>query len=169
MKYFLLQSSCHVKWYSTFFKSDQNLFENNVSCLVAQSCPTFCNLMDCSPWDSFVHGDSPGKNTGVGCHTLFQGIFPTQESNPDLLHCRQSFYQLSYQGSPMIMLSPTQIPLLSTHRSYTHTHTHTLTLQIEMLLYCLWNKSKFLEKAFKDFNSFWLAFLIKYFTLNWYS
>jgi len=42
------------------------------------------------PWDS------PGKNTGVGCHALFQGIFPTQESN-QILHCRQILYQLSYQ------------------------------------------------------------------------
>ena len=33
--------------------------------------------------------DSPGKNTGVGCHFLLQGIFPTQGSNPGLLHCRQ--------------------------------------------------------------------------------
>ena len=32
--------------------------------------------MDCSPLDSSVNGDSPGKNTGLGCHTLLQGIFP---------------------------------------------------------------------------------------------
>ena len=47
---------------------------------VAQSCPTLCDPMDYSPPGSFVHGDSPGKNTGVGCHTLLQGIFPTQET-----------------------------------------------------------------------------------------
>ena len=35
---------------------------------------------------SSVHGDSPGKNTGVGCHVLLQGIFPTQGLNPCLLH-----------------------------------------------------------------------------------
>ena len=35
-----------------------------------------------------VHGDSPGKNTGVDCHALFQEIFPTLGSNPGLLHCR---------------------------------------------------------------------------------
>ena len=40
----------------------------------------------CSPSGSSVHGDSPGKNTGVGCHTLvLQGIFQTQGSNPGLL------------------------------------------------------------------------------------
>ena len=44
------------------------------------SCPTLCNPMDCSPPDSSVSGDSPGKNTGVGCHALLQGIFLTQES-----------------------------------------------------------------------------------------
>ena len=39
-------------------------------------------------------GDSPGKNTGVGCHFLLQGIFPTQGSNPGLLHCRQILYHM---------------------------------------------------------------------------
>ena len=42
------------------------------------------------PWDS------PGQNTGVGCHALLQGIFPTQGSNPGLLHCRQILYSLSH-------------------------------------------------------------------------
>ena len=41
--------------------------------------------MDCSPAGSSVHWDSPGKNTGVGCHTVLQGIFPIQGSNPSLL------------------------------------------------------------------------------------
>jgi len=58
--------------------------------------------MDCSPPGSSVHGDSPGKNTGVGCHALLQGIFPIQESNQGLLHCMQILYQLSYQGSPYV-------------------------------------------------------------------
>ena len=40
--------------------------------------------------------DSPGNNTGVGCHFLLQGIFPTQGSNPGLLHCRQTLYPLSH-------------------------------------------------------------------------
>ena len=43
--------------------------------------------------------DSPGKNIGVGCHFLLQGIFLTQELNPGLLHCRQTLYPLSHQGS----------------------------------------------------------------------
>ena len=42
----------------------------------------------------------PGKNTGVGCHSLLQGIFPTQGLNPGLLHCRWVHYPLSHQGNP---------------------------------------------------------------------
>ena len=49
-----------------------------VLCLVALSCPTLFNSMDYSTQDSSVHADSPGKNTGVGCHVLLQGIFLTQ-------------------------------------------------------------------------------------------
>ena len=37
-----------------------------------------------------LHEYSPGKNTGVGCHALLQGIFPTQGSNPGLLLCRRA-------------------------------------------------------------------------------
>ena len=41
----------------------------------------------------------PGQNTGVGSHSLLQGIFPTQESNPGIWHCRWILYHLSQQGS----------------------------------------------------------------------
>ena len=47
------------------------------------------------PWNS------PGKNTGVGSHSLLQGLFQTQELNQDLVDRRQILYQLSYQGSPI--------------------------------------------------------------------
>ena len=50
-----------------------------VMCSVAKSCLTLCNPMDCTLPGSSVLGDSPGKNTGVGCHALLQGIFPNQE------------------------------------------------------------------------------------------
>ena len=52
--------------------------------LVTQSCPTLCDPMNCSPPGSSVHGDSLGKNTGVGSHSLLQRIFLTQGSNPSL-------------------------------------------------------------------------------------
>ena len=55
-------------------------------CVCAQPSPTLCDPMDCSPPGSSLHGiDFPGKNTGVGCNLLLQGIFPTQGSNPRLL------------------------------------------------------------------------------------
>ena len=69
-------------------------------CLVAQSCPTLGNSMDCRPAGSPVLEDSPGKNTGVGCHALLQGIFPTQGLNPDLPWGRWILYPLSYKGTP---------------------------------------------------------------------
>ena len=68
------------------------------SCQVMSDC---WDPMDCSPPGTSVHRDSPGKNTGVGCHFLLQGIFLTQESNLGLLHWRQILYWLSYKGSPM--------------------------------------------------------------------
>ena len=74
-----------------------------VLCLVAQSCPMLCNPMDCSPLGSSVHQDSPGNDTGVGCHALLQGIVPTQGSNPGLLHCRWIIYHLRHRGSPRIL------------------------------------------------------------------
>ena len=54
-------------------------------CLVTQSCPILCDSMDCDLPGSSVHGDSPDKNTGVGCHAFLQGIFPTQGLNLCLL------------------------------------------------------------------------------------
>ena len=63
--------------------------------LVAKSCDS-CNPIACQaplPWDS------PGKNTGMGCHFLLQGIFPIQGSNSGLPLCRQILYCLSHWGS----------------------------------------------------------------------
>ena len=58
--------------------------------LVAHLCLTLCDPMIC-PWNSL------GKNTGVGCHCLLQGIFLTQGLYQDILHCRLILYCLSYQ------------------------------------------------------------------------
>ena len=74
-------------------------------CLIAQATKstmgsTLRDPMDCIPPGSSVHEDCPSKNTGVSCCALFQGIFPTQELNPGLPHCRQILYCLNHQGSP---------------------------------------------------------------------
>ena len=62
---------------------------------VAQLCPTLCDPKNYS----LCSWNSPGKNTGVVCHSLLQRIFPTQELNLGLPHCKQILYCLSYQGS----------------------------------------------------------------------
>ena len=66
------------------------MYDVKVKVLVAQSCQTLSDLMDCSlcPWNS------PGKNTGVDSHSLFQRIFLTQDLNPGLLDCRQNIYNI---------------------------------------------------------------------------
>ena len=61
------------------------------------------------PWDF------PGKSAGVDCHFLLQGIFPTQESNLGLPHCRQTLYRLSHQGSPLTFLSSINDTIVNTH------------------------------------------------------
>ena len=76
---------------------------------VAQSCPTLCNPMDCSPPGSSVHEILHGKNTGVSCHFLLQRIFLTQGSNLHLLHCKWIFLPLSHQGSPIFLSLRRQI------------------------------------------------------------
>ena len=73
-------------------------------CSVTQSCMTLrlhglCPARLLCPWDS------PGKNTGVGCHALLQGIFPTQRSNPCLLHWQPDSLPLIHLGSPNTMLA----------------------------------------------------------------
>ena len=76
-----------IKIYSYFRVRTNGL----MLCLVAQLGPSLCDSIQ----------DSPGKNTGVGCHALLPMIFPTQGLNPGLQHCRQILYQLSHQGSLM--------------------------------------------------------------------
>ena len=67
------------------------------------------------PWDC------PGKSAGVDCHCLLQGIFQTQESNPGLLHCRQTLYRLSHQGSycGTIPLAEPRCDLVTAGKSFT--------------------------------------------------
>ena len=64
-------------------------------CLVPKSWPTLCDPTDYSLPGSSVHGNLPGKNTGVDCHFLLQGIFLTQELNQCLLHWQVGFASVS--------------------------------------------------------------------------
>ena len=66
-----------------------------VKVLILQSCPTLCSPVDYSPWDF--------PESWSGLPLLLQGIFPTQGSNPGILHFRQILYYLSHQGSPVFL------------------------------------------------------------------
>ena len=96
----MLSTLYSLNTFSPFLLINSN---SAVLCLVAQSYSTLCDPMDCSPPGSSVHEDSPGKNTGVGCHALLRRIFPSEGLNPGLPHCRGIFYPLSHQGSPRIL------------------------------------------------------------------
>ena len=63
------------------------------------SCVRLFATMDYSLTKLLCPWDFPGKSTGVYCHFLLQGIFPTQGSNPGLPHCGQTLNRLSHQGS----------------------------------------------------------------------
>ena len=64
-----------------------------VKVLVAQSCLTLSKPMD----EALLSLGFP-KNTGVGCHSLLQGLLPTQRLNLSLPHCMRILYHLSHQG-----------------------------------------------------------------------
>ena len=80
---------------NTYLENAEQVFFLESESEAAQSCPTLWDPVDC-----ICLWDSPGKNAGVGCHALLQGIFPTQGLNPGLLHCRQILYSLTNGGSP---------------------------------------------------------------------
>ena len=61
--------------YTLVVKTDNNEVKKEM--LVAQSCPTLCDPVDCSPPGSSVHGVLQAEITGVGCHAFLQEVFPT--------------------------------------------------------------------------------------------
>ena len=78
--------------------------ERGSCCLVAKSCQLFCNPTDSSP-ARLCSWDSSGKNTEVGSHSLLQGIFLTQGSNPRLLHWQADSLPLSPELNKNILWS----------------------------------------------------------------
>ena len=69
------------------------VYKETVKVKVAQSCPTLCDPIDCT-----VHGILQARILEWVAFPFSRRVFPTQESNWGLLHCRQILYQLSYQG-----------------------------------------------------------------------
>ena len=92
--------------------------------------------------------NSPGRNTGVGSHSLLQGSCQTQGSNPGLPHCRQIPYQLSYQGlsyvstsTPSLLAFPPAPPphyLLGHHRALSWASCAVQQLPASSLFYTWW-------------------------------
>ena len=74
-----------------------------VHALVTQLCLTLCDPMDCSLPGSSVQGIIQARILEWVAIFLLQGIFLTQRSNPDILHCMQIFYLLSHQGNPKVL------------------------------------------------------------------
>ena len=85
IKFYCLQNPKY-NWVKTLFWSPCVCVCVCVCVLSHCSCIWLCNPMDCSLPGSSAHEDSPAKNTGVGCHFLLQGIFPTQRLILHLLH-----------------------------------------------------------------------------------
>ena len=77
-------------WYFYTMKKEESVSLSVVSNSLQLSGLELTRLL--CPWNS------PSKNTRVGCHSLLQGIFPTQGSNPGLLYYKQILYHLSHQG-----------------------------------------------------------------------
>ena len=85
-----------------FWSLTYNLFSGctNCVCLGTQLCLTLGRPVGCSLPESSSPWNFPGKNTGVGCYFLLWGIFPTQGSNPHLLHWQKDSLWLCQLGSP---------------------------------------------------------------------
>ena len=90
---------CGTRAFSTYILLPIFFFQSckseSVSCLVLSNS---CDPMNYSLPGSSVHGILQARILEWGCHFLFQGIFPTQGLNPDLLHCRQILYCWSHPG-----------------------------------------------------------------------
>ena len=113
--------------YSVVLVSTVQQSEPAMCAKLLQSGPTLCNPMDSESTRLLCPWDSPGKNAGVGCHTLFQGIVPIQGSNLHLLHllhwhARARTHTHTYTEKLVSSLS-----LSLSIYIHTHTHTHIYT------------------------------------------
>ena len=105
---------------SCFKQSQDNIKYNNLLLVFSRSVlsDSFAALWIVgAQMGSSVRGIFPGKNTGVGCPALFQGIFPTEGSNPRLLRWQVDSLPLSHQGSPsfQIILNQISVGWLNVH------------------------------------------------------
>ena len=115
----------NVKWHRalenslTVLQNVQHRVTMKAKVLVVKSCPTLANPGTIACQGPLSWG-FPGKNTGVGCHSLLQGIFPTQGSNLGFLHCRQTLYCLSHRESPSDLAVLLLVMLPRDLKTYVH-------------------------------------------------
>ena len=88
---------------SSFWDNCQFYYKN--FCTYMKVASKSCSVMydSLQPLGLYSLWNSSGQNTGMGSHSLLQGIFPTQGLKPGLIHCRQILYQLKYTESPRIL------------------------------------------------------------------
>ena len=115
LQYFCLENAMDKgAWQATVHRianSQKGLSEwaRIIALLVAQLCPTLCDPMDCSPSRLFCSWNSPGKNIGLGCHALLQGIFLIQGIEPafpvtSALPMASLSTELSWKANILVML-----------------------------------------------------------------
>ena len=119
---------CHFLFQGTFLtqRSNPDLLHCSKSCLTLKQHGLQPARLLC-PWDF------SGKNTGVGCHFLLQGIFPTQGSNLDLLHCRQILYSCTTGEAMGCSKSSSILPCWGSHSKCTGVACHSL---LQWILFC---------------------------------
>ena len=100
---------------SALQQSESGIHIHVYTCLVSQLCPTLCEPMDSSPSTSSVHGDSPGKNTGVGSHALLTYVYT-------YTHMLFSHSVMSNSLRPPSSLPG--FPVLSCFPEFTQTHVY---------------------------------------------
>ena len=109
--------------------------------LVAHSCPTLCDPMDCRLPGSPVHGILQARILERVDIPFSGGVFPTQGSNPGVKRCRQILYHLRHQGGPYIYM-------------YVHTYVCVYVYAIKLLFWVLSSNAGWGLKIFhfKDFS-----------------
>ena len=133
--------------------------------LITQSCPTLCNPLDCSSPGSSAHGSLQARILEWEAILFFQGIFLTQGSNPDLLHCRQILYHLSHQRSSKLPYDPA-IPLLGIYPEETKTEKDTCTPAFTAELFTVartWRQTRG-PSTDKWVNKLWYIYTMEYYS-----
>ena len=117
--------------------SPKELYYILVFCLVTQSCLTLLWPHGLPPARLLCPWDSPGKNTGVGCHSLLQEIFPSQGLNPRLLHWQVDSSPRSHQGRLTTFVGRREKIYVWRNLWHAGTRSHSWRVDVSSRLSCL--------------------------------